>query len=232
MLIAFFLSGGIESFNKDIKDAGEKNTKIVFSETEFRPMNDFETYAYNHDWGYGVTVDECLYDSKYAEYTNVSGNTEKVLINCAHDLEFVSLKVKTDKYYYINTERPEADVNSDCLDGIKLTNASITDKTSDYNWFDLGVSYDVSTDPKPIEVFLEFYENKGEPVDSSITDMYMGCEPKKLTVWIKRDSKNNERLGIPIGEFFRDDDENVYYYDYIDTQSYSVGKELSEYVYK
>lgn len=227
------------SVNADINDAGKKGTKIVFSEETFVVPDELENFIIKDN-------DEIAYgDTKYAEFRDLKNNKQRVLIECDNMLNSVKLTVGKKEYYYVKEGLLKIKMLSYQIDGIYLNNSSIVNYDYDsYDYYDdyfddYFYDYDkyFISDESPegtdaITAFCDFYRNKKNPVDNAITQRFLGNKPEMVI--LEFSSAVYDDYGASekeIGEFFKDDDGKVYFYDYVTTSSYSVGKELSGYVY-
>lgn len=221
-IIIAFCTNADEKINSEIKDAGNQNTKIVFADQTFTPATEFQNYIYsNPDYDYYYYDD----DTKYAKYYDKNGKEHKVTITCNAYYDFVLLNVGNKKYYYVS------DNNDDNILPKNILLLDLYDKSianDDY----LGNDYclDWNDDYKAIACFCNFYNKKGKPVDKKITKNFLGNNSRCVSIEFR--DTNYHDASIELGEFFEDKDGNIYFYDYVTTNSYSVGKELSDYVYK
>lgn len=221
------------SVNADINDAGKKGTKIVFSEETFVVPDELESFVIKDN-------DEIAYsDTKYAEFRDLKNNRQRVLIECDNMLNSVKLTVGKKEYYYVKEGLLKIEMHSYQIDGIYLNNSSIVNNDYDsYDYYYYLYDYDkyfsneFPDEADAIKAFCDFYQNKKNPVDKAITQRFLGNKPEKVILDFS--SAVYDDYGVSekeIGEFFKDDDGKVYFYDYVTTSSYSVGKELSGYVY-
>ncbi|MGN0457541.1 MAG: helix-turn-helix domain-containing protein [Eubacterium sp.] len=224
------------SVNADINDAGKKGTKIVFSEETFVVPDELESFVIkDHD-----KYEYVFGDTKYAEFRDLKNNKQKVLIECDSTVNFVKLTVGKKEYYYVKEGLLKIEMLSYQIDGIYLNNSSIVNNDYDiYDYYDdyfydydKYFSNEFPDEADAIKAFCDFYQNKKNPVDKAITQRFLGNKPEMVildfSIAVDEDYDVSEK---EIGEFFKDDDGKVYFYDYVTTSSYSVGKELSGYVY-
>ncbi|MFR5876846.1 MAG: helix-turn-helix transcriptional regulator [Eubacterium sp.] len=232
IVIAVCFRGDYSKYNKNIPDAGEQGTKIVFDNISFYPADTLENYIISQ--GYGNLSDES--DTKYAEYYSAGGDKQKVVVFCSQDDSYISIKAGSKEYYYFNQNNdskilitPE---NIYCID---FYNSSIADGSravrDDYSYITKSyTSYDDDSD-RFFKQFCDFYNDKPSAADSKITERYLGSGGITVHITLDESLYDYSYYEFDIGEFFRDDDGKVYFYDYVDTASYPVGKELSAYVY-
>ena len=222
-IIAFFLAPKNDDYS-GIKDAGEAKTKIIFADETFVPPNEFEQYII------GKFADELYFcDEKYATYYGKDGTDRKVLIECEDSTDIVKLTVGRKDYYYLKKNEEKQSSILCSAEELYLVNRTIT-RPEDY--YDSLYDYEnySGADSKTERLFFEFYENKGAPVDKKITENFLGNKPRAALI-----SLDYNHYGISdfvaIGEFFKDNKGNAYFYDYVTTSSYFVGKELNRNVY-
>lgn len=222
------------SVNADINDAGRKGTKIVFSEETFVVPDELESFVIKDNDGIAYS------DTKYAEFRDLKNNRQRVLIECDNMLNSVKLTVGKKEYYYVKEGLLKIEMHSYQIDGIYLNYSSIVNNDYDsYDYYDYYLydydkyfSNEFPDEADAIKAFCDFYQNKKNPVDKAITQRFLGNKPEMVILDFS--SAIYDDYGVSekeIGEFFKDDDGKVYFYDYVTTSSYSVGKELSGYVY-
>lgn len=226
--LSSFLFSGDSKINSSVKDAGEEKTKIVFSHHTFVAPDKYQKYVLD---SYNSNLDSVVQDEKYADYYDKNGNKSKVLIKCSSTLDFVLLEVGKKDYWYASKKIGLKNISYKNVSSIELLNQTIAAPNDD--GYATGgktfYKYNGYMDSRFIELFCEFYQNKGASVDSKITERYLGKKSSAVVVNFEIDSSNAEPF-IELGEFFVDDKSNVYFYDYVTASSYTVGKELSEYV--
>lgn len=227
--LSSFLFSGDSKINSSVKDAGEEKTKIVFSHHTFVAPDKYQKYVLD---SYNPNLDSVVQDEKYADYYDKNGNKSKVLIKCSSTLDFVLLEVGKKDYWYASKKIGLKNISYKNVSSIELLNQTIAAPNED-GYTTGGKTFDKYNDSyiesRFIELFCEFYQNKGASVDSKITERYLGKKSSAVVVNFEIDSSNAEPF-IELGEFFVDDKSNVYFYDYVTASSYTVGKELSEYV--
>jgi transcriptional regulator with XRE-family HTH domain len=238
-VITFCFHGSSNVTNKNISDAGAKNTKIVFDSVEFSPADDYCTYCIKYH------LDESLsgFDTKYSDYYNSTGEKSRALIYCSNNNDYVVLKVGSKKYFYCSNDYSKKIelTNSNVLN-IELYEYSITynsntnfsyDDSYEYYYYESSDYYCDTVEGKNfINAFCNFYNNKPSPCDKKITENYLGSDSKMLAFTPNQENFNYGYADLQIGEFFKDDNSNVYFYDYVTTTSYPVEKEVSDYVYQ
>lgn len=214
-VIAFCFSSG-KNKNLSINDAGEKGTYIVFADKMFVPSTKYQQLLINE-------LEYCN-DEKYAEYTNTNGTKQQVLIGCDYDDSYITMKVGRKCYYYVNENSafPEIVLGNVKELWIESENEGIL--------CEIYEAYDAD-DKDAIKAFCDFYADKGKPVDKKITELYLDNNSSiaKVVFYYKNEYPSSI-FDVNIGKIFKDDKGNVYFYDYVTTNSYSVGKELSKYV--
>jgi transcriptional regulator with XRE-family HTH domain len=232
-VIAFSVQGNSNKYNKSISDAGQSDTKIVFDDVTFVPATDFTKYV--------IDEESYLYagsfDTKYADYYNANGDKQTVAISCSKEQSYIKLKSVGKQYYYVKENMSSDDlINESVVFDIDLYYGSIADNEKmlnfrEYIYGSPGDSYSVYDGGKEfIKQFCDFYNNKPSPADSKITELYLGHNGKIVLPAFSSDE--TDYSGFVLGEFFKDDDSNVYFYDYVTTSSYPVEKEVADYVYR
>ncbi|MDD6603892.1 MAG: helix-turn-helix transcriptional regulator [Eubacteriales bacterium] len=229
--VVIALCSGIDTgMNSDIEDAGKEGTKIVFSNTTFVVADDFQK-CFIKQMKNDYSTFDFEKEVKYADYYNKSGETQKAAIYCAKSFCYVVLPVGEKNYYYIDEKISADEINKDRVFFIDLQpNYAAYDKVDGTTDF-ICESYnaDYPDGEKFIAEFCEFYANKGKPVDKKIIQYYGGKGISLASVSFTSESQISI-LEFDAGEFFVDDDRNVYFYDYVTSSAYPVGKELSKYV--
>lgn len=225
-LIISFGFNADESINNRVTDAGEEGTKIEFADLTFVVPDEYQKYSLlssgNADY---------YPDTKYADYYDKNGKKERVVIKCNEFSDSVLLEVRRQKYFYVNTAVDKDNVKYDKIESISLENRTIA--YSDYisNSEFPNKEFNKKNGAEFIKEFCFFYQNKGTPVDKKQTSAFLGHNPYIVTVNFEYDeSRQYQEPYIELGEFFTDNENNLYFYDYVMTESYSVGKELKQYV--
>lgn len=227
-LILIF-SGSSERHNNGIEDAGEVGTKIVFSEKTFVPISSFEEYFILNN-----PSNTLLNDERTAFYYALDGSSRSIAVNCSQSNDkYVSVKINRSVYMYKSAQLPELSLSKSTLDGARLiigsrVNSSLKGReVKGYYYFDSvsGNSF--------LSAFCEYYNGEKEIADSKITSAFMGNEPLTVEIYWSRGTADAFTISSDeaIGEFFRDNEGNAYFYDYTNGESYAVGKELSKLVY-
>lgn len=222
-IIAFCVNAD-KGTNSEIKDAGEVGTKIIFSTETFTLPNQFQSYYMNKNLD---TFSDYHTDIKYATYIDKNGEEHKVVVDCYEYIGVIRLTVNNKKYFYVSTS---LDLNKDNIYSITIEKDSIIENPNYSYYSDSRYFYKENDNHlKFIEAFCSFYQNKGKSIDTKITQRFLGNDP-----WLIVAEFENSIIysSTEIGEFFKDNDDNVYFYDYATAKAYSVGKELGEYVYK
>lgn len=212
-----------KNINKSIKDAGSEGTKIVFLDKTFVVPDSFEKYAMEYIYGGSEYTDE-----KFATYFDKDGKEHKVLVQCCLYTENVILNVDNKRYFYINDKISNEILAVKNIDELWFAEETIVNNEK----FGIDFYYNDDSGSKVIDCFVNYYKNKGKPVDKSITKSFLGNNPRRATVYINIPDSNISFSELALGEFFMDNDKNVYFYDYVTACSYFVEKELSDYVYK
>ena len=136
------------------------------------------------------------------------------------------LEVRRQKYFYVNTAVDKDNVKYDNIESISLENRTIA-----YSDYISNSEFNKQNGSGFIKEFCLFYQNKGYPVNKRQTSAFLGHNPYVVTVNFEYDgSKQYQEPFIELGEFFTDNEDNLYFYDYVTAESYSVGKELKQYV--
>lgn len=215
-IVIAFCSNVDKGVNLEIKDAGEKGTSIAFSDETFAPSSALENYIlsnYDDELSFG--------DSKYAIYKDKDGKEHKVIIICDQDSNYIKLTVGKKGYYYSSVSSADL-INRKNIYSLTFIDKSITD-----NYYD-DYYYDMSEGKESINCFCSFYKSLGKPIDKAITQSFMGNDAVTVSIELYSFSFSD----IEIGEFFKDNKGNTYFYDYVTANAYSVGKEMSDYVYQ
>lgn len=225
--VVAFCFGPTNAKNSSIKDVGEKDTSITFDGKSFYSTNKLEDYLINNS----TINDYHLFDTKYATYHSADGKDKRVAIQCDELFDFIRLDVGGNHYYYSLKKDNKTILSTYNVDGVALSPQSIKDTTSieKESYFD-SYYYYKDDNADSIKLVCEFYNKLGKPVDEKITQSYLGNNAKIL--WISHfnwDSYYNYGV-IKLGEFFTDNKSNMYFYDYVTSNSYSVGKEMRDYV--
>lgn len=231
-IAAVCLEGGIKKSNKSITEAGQQGTKIVFDDITFLPVDALTNYIITN-----CDINFDSNDAKYADYYNTGGDKQKVLISCSEYSSYISVKAGGRTYYYIkNGSADTIKIEPAHISCIDLYNSSIADNSQsmydDYSYIVKSYSYYDDDSEKFFDRFSEFYNNKPSAADKKITERYLGTSSRTVTVSLENTDDGYNEYIFDIGEFFKDDDGGVYFYDYVDTTSYPVEKELSKYVYR
>lgn len=212
--------------NLNIHDAGKENTKIVYSDITFVVPNDLQMYkvkSYMKSNEY-----YSFYYEKYADYYNTKGEKIKAIINVDLYCNCILINVGNKKYYYINEEVNTDTIELNDVNSVMSVNKSIADTNYyQFDYFESESTHYYNDDEK--EVIIDFYNNKGKPIDKKIIEQYLGNNPHSINIDIE-DKIFDEDHDVVLGEFFTDNDDNVYFYDYVTANAYNVGKELSQIV--
>jgi transcriptional regulator with XRE-family HTH domain len=233
-VIAFSVQGNSNRYNKSVSDAGQSDTKIVFDDVTFVPSNNFTKFVIDEE----SYLYSGSFDTKYADYYNASGDKQTVAISCSKEQSYIKLKSAGKQYYYVKENMSSDDlINESVVFDIEMYYGSIADNEKmlnfrEYIYGSPDESYSVYDDggEEFIKQFCDFYNNKPSPADSKITELYLGHNSKIVLPAFSSDE--TDYSSFVIGEFFKDDDSNVYFYDYVTTSSYPVEKEVANYVYK
>ena len=245
LLVHFF--GGSDSSNK-IPDAGSADTKVVFDSVTFYPLEQNGQGKNESSYEYYSSL---LIDKKYADYYSRDGKKTRVIVRCNPDSDFIAVKSGKKLYLYsrndfsqtvpgtaINEETTQkADSLSELnvkkyISHITLLPQSKSNLHKDTLNSERKIYYSTDRDGEEfIKAMFNFYENKGEPADSKITEVYLGNEAYTVVITINTDTTPSNNPDKPMGEFFKDGKGKVYFYSYLDVTSYPVGKEISKYVY-
>lgn len=219
-IIAFTITAD-KGINLKIKDAGKANTSIEFSGITFTPASALDKYILDSEDNYYYS------EEKYADFVDTNGVKQKAVIKCDRSVsEYVLLEVNNKKFFYTNFNDKFGWFNPNNFDGFDLIGKSVAVNGFFATDYLRSIYYDDYYCKKD---FCSFYNDKGNPVDSSITKNFLGN--KGATVSISFGFGWNY-LTRDIGEFFKDDKGNVYFYDYVTNSAYSVREELSKRVYK
>lgn len=225
-IVAFGFNAN-EKINNKVTDAGCEGTKIEFADLTFVVPDEYQRYSLLS----GKDAD-CYPDTKYADYYDKNGKKEKVVIKCNEFSDSVLLEVRRQKYFYVNTAVNKDNIKYDNIESISLENRTIaySDYISNSEFSDK--EFNKQNGSGFIKEFCLFYQNKGYPVDKKQTSAFLGHNPYVVTVNFEYDGSKQyqELLFIELGEFFTDNEDNLYFYDYVTAESYSVGKELKQYV--
>lgn len=225
---AVFFTGNEKGYNKNIPDAGEAGTKIVFNNVTFYSANPAAKTILNLD-----TYDISKGDKKYAKFFSKDGKGKKVLVKCQPYTKCVTLKVGNETYLYVDEKINKLDFSEKSISEVIINSGSKKTPKNDIYQTYIHREYLSGDIYRPfVKLFCEYYKNKGEPVDKNKTKLFLGKDGVTLNISWKYENKFAAPLTTSVGEFFRDDEKNVYFYDYTDGKAYAVGKELSEYVYE
>jgi hypothetical protein len=196
----------------------------------------------NYVFDFNETSDSLYYDdSKFADYYDTKGNKTKVTVGCDKGSQAIVLSVGRHSYYYVNQSLPALNITISTLSELGIESGSGISNGYLANDYDVDNYYIANRKGKRvIKSFCDFYNNKGKAVDEKITASYLGNDCLVATVDFTDEICEayydvygyTDVSYIKLGEFFKDDDGNVYFYDYVNTSSYSVGKELAKYVYR
>lgn len=232
-VIAVCFESSGKKYNKNIIDAGAESTKIIYDDITFIPADALENYIIST--GYYNLSD--YGDTKYADYYNTEGDKQKALIYCSKNDSFISIKSDGKEYYYF-----EQGISSglaiipENIYGIDLENSSVADNShsmyDDPAYIVESYSYYDDDAEQFFREFCDFYNNKPSAADSKITERYLGSSCRTAVITLNEEPYGDfDVYSFEIGEFFKDGNGNVYFYDYVNTTSYPVGKELGAYVY-
>ena len=217
-----FWTGSTSAENKTVKDLGKDGTKIEFADCTFEPLSPLDETVRSYETQY-------LGDSKEATYTDLGGKETKIIINCDNSSDFISVDKGSKKFWYINREK-HIKINKKSIHSIELIyGKSIAKSETENEWYKHGAFFtaDDTIQRHFVENFTEFYSSKKETKNKRAAELFLGS--KGCTVSVELTDDYNTRYA-EIGEFFTDDKGKVYYYDYSDTKTYDVGKEVAEHV--
>ncbi|MGN0531185.1 MAG: helix-turn-helix transcriptional regulator [Eubacterium sp.] len=229
--VVIALCSGIDSkTNAGVEDAGKEGTKIVFADTTFVVGDDFQKCMMQQGKSKYLNFD-AEKEEKYADYYDKYGSKQRVAIYCANSFCYVALPVGDKNYYYVDEKITADEINEENVFCIDLQpNYAAYDKVDGTTDFICEIyNEDYTNGKRFIGEFCEFYANKGKPVDKKIVQYYGGKGISVVTI----SYFSKSQITCPdfeAGECFIDDDKNVYFYDYVTSSAYRVGKELSKYV--
>ena len=203
--------------NGRIEDAGLTGTKIEFSGETFYPC----TQLQNGLLSFNQSSLAESFEQKSAKFYAADGSEQTVTVNAAAPWRLLLLRTRDGSYYYAN-DVSLLEMKPENLYGVFLTDKSISD---------LPYAQDPYYDPYlyqsfPTDEFCELYASANAPTDKKITELYLGTRGKTVSVCL-------QSIYLPdlkAGEFFMDNDGNLYFYRYADGKSYPVKKELQSYV--
>ena len=215
-----FLTGSTAD-NKGVKDLGKDGTYIEFAGKTFETPNPLDKLMLD---GYNAA----LYDKKEAQYTDLSGNKTDILIDCDRYLSGqIRVSTGTKSYYYIEKDAHIA-INAKTVRGITL---HFGKSVAIHDDLPSGIKRDYDAEDviqrEFIEAFCTYYANKKESDDKRAAELYLGNQG--FTVEIELD-RNDMSPNITVGEFFVGHKDKIYFYDYTNAKTYTVGKEMAKYV--
>lgn len=197
-----------EPINNSVKSIGQENTSIELLGEKFVPANSFEE---------SLEL-EFFYDSeeeKKAEFIDENGDKCPVMVYSPHNSQYIMLRKNGKTYTYIN-EKNRLTPNSENVEYIYFHSE---DRYGDkYNQ-----DYKLVTD-NSVEYFFKYYNKDNIPKDAQkITKLYL--DNSLYSVAFELDSDYGRAYG-EAGKIFKDNDGNIYYYDYLTAQTYKMGGEL------
>ena len=216
-----FWTGITDAENKEIKDLGKDGTTITFAGCTFEPLAPLDETVTSFDTQY-------LSDTKDATYADLDGKKTKISISCDNYSDYICVNRGGKKYWYINKNK-HLKINRDSIGAIELLYGKSVANGERIGWRYSGAYYsaDDSVQAQCIEDFIRFYKTKKETENNRIAEYFLGNNG--CTVRVELTEKYN-MSDAEIGEFFTDAKGDVYYYDYSDTKTYDVGKEMAEHV--
>lgn len=208
--------------NKDIKSIGADGTKIEFCGKTFIPANSLEQYIYSDELN-GFRLN----DEKYASFVSPDGEKTKALIRCSdYEEKYIQINQRAKTFVYINEQSSRIELTNERISELSLTSGSKFENDNALTDFS-DIYFDKYQNGENRIKLIDYLNSLGEPVNKRITDLYVGN--KAVTVIVSIETQGIYKTEL--GEFFKDNDGNTYYYDYITANSYAAGKELSRIVY-
>ena len=221
-VISLVFSYDFSSYNKSVKNAGEKNTKIIFNGIEFFPCSESENYLLaQNDTEFDETAKK-----QNAVFEDSDGGGKNVVINASSLFKAVKIKAENGSFYYIDRESVSLKITKDNIKFISFGRGSFL-KSEIYSGIDENGFFAGSAEgEKVISEFCDFYNSLGQSADKKITEHYLGNKGKTVFVRLKKGGFCECR----IGEFFEDGNSNLYFYSYITGEAYSAGEEMKNIV--
>lgn len=223
-VIIVFLTDSHFASDNNISCAGEQGTKIVFNDREFLPADGFAEYVIEAQSSFGGV-------EKYAQFYEPNGNSRSVLIGCNELYQSVSLTSNGKTYYYIaNDEDFNFGLNDETISNISIRAGSASSGQGSLNTVATYAGY---YDGSFVKKFCDFINSSPEKADPKTVELYFGAgDSKTLVIYLSDNAIDlTGAFFVDMGEFFHDDEDNVYFYDYSTGSAYIVGEELSVYVY-
>lgn len=213
--------------NKDIADAGKSKTSIVFNGVKFTPANALEEYVFSKEYNIDINRDD---DLRYAKYTDISGHEKRVTISPFFEAEIVILKSAKKQYIYCNREKVNMTIDEKHTVSFVMKSGDSAFKNETYSMYtydDESVKGATVSDINSIKILCDFYNNRQAVDDKKITERFLSNDNMVCYASLVGNTTNF----LPVGEFFRDGDNNTYFYDYTNGEAYYAGGQVSEIVY-
>lgn len=210
--------------NPELADAGRDGSKIIFNNTEYLPCSETQNGLF--EFNLGSFNDG--FEQKYAKFVSADGSSKNVTVEGNTRYRLLKLRTKQGSFYYIDGDI-SAELSPENLLSVSLNSGTIANNGNYYSADFYGRYYSVNPEEYiKIGSFCDFYNKLDNPVDSKITELYLGNNSKTVTVQFK----NAYLPEIKAGEFFEDGKNELYFYNYADAQSYAAGEELKAFVNK
>lgn len=217
--------------NGKINGIGEQGRKISFADNEFIPADDLTAYAFS-----GSRLTDDLDLNKYADFSD-GKSTQRIAVSCNSHYPIIAVSSLGKKYYYINKDSfANLQMTPDKIGSYTLSDESAADtdyseytSRDDFRFINIDPNGDFGT-ALSNTAFHKSAECK-EAVDKKIVERYMSNNSLKLRADVNDGSLNMiDIYELELGEFFSDDDKNIYYYDYSTGNAYKADKGVNGFV--
>jgi transcriptional regulator with XRE-family HTH domain len=219
--LAFCISHIKGNEKYDLADAGRTDTKIVFNSSEYLPCGENENrlLSFNKDSFYAGS-------EKSAKYIACDGSETGVTVEGSAEYKIVRLRTKQGDFYYIDKELSVA-VTPSAISSAMLNYGSISNNGNYIaTGFIKSYSSTVKDESAQIKLFCDYYNNLNTPADKKISEIYLGNNGKVVTL----NYKGNFLPALKVGEFFENNNKELYFYNYADGMAYPAGEELNTFV--
>lgn len=208
--------------NPELSNVGQTGSRIEFNNTEYMPCNETQNglLEFNKDIFYYSL------DQRNAKYLSDDNSAKNITVESHTEYKFLRLKTKQGTYYYVDKDL-SLEITPNNLNSVSIDYGTISNNNN-YRmtgFFEHYVSGTDKADSK-IKSFCDFYNSLDNSAEKRITELYLGNNSKVVTV----NYKERYLPELKVGEFFEDNNKELYFYNYANAQSYFAGEELREFV--
>ncbi len=221
ILAAVFAASRVKADKKpDIPKAGQKNTVIIFNNSEFVPCSERENALLDCN-----SVLSSSDENKNAAFVSSDKTKTAVSVDCSTSYKIIRLRARQGNYYYIESGL-SVSVSNENISFIYISGGSIANNGYNLNTGYINQYYKGNADSdKMIKAFCDYYNGLSSPVDKKVTELYLGNNGKTVKVGFA----DGFLPEIKIGEFFEGNN-RLYFYNYADGSAYEAGEELNDFV--